>query len=201
MIIRPLPAALIVTLLVLPLLRTLGGEVVLHDGEDLDGIQMSWSFLNPKGQVEINNDPRFISKGRGSILAHSEVPVDADHTSYVGFRVAVGPLTLDDRTLAFDAWSTEPDATKAFHVRGLNAKGKIVAGWGSWSHPLDPEKQSFLLVSGESGPKLKWEASHLEAPDDEIVFLEFIAGSVAKGKPYNMYVDHIRLLPTNAATE
>ncbi len=169
-------------------------EMILHNGDTIGNLKMTWAADNPEAALELNTEKAFLSEGTGSILVRSVVPPDSSSTSYVGFRMSVGLIHLKDRVLTFDVWSTTPDATLAFHVRGLNARGQIVAGWESWSRPLEPQQQTMRLISGESG-KLNWEEERIEAPDDEIAYLEFIIGSRTGGAAYNVYVDNIRLVP------
>mgnify|MGYP002393203939 CR=1 FL=1 len=178
-----------------------GQEIVLHNGDTLDGLKMTWDGQNPKARLETNTDKQFISEGSGSIFAGSVAPEGTDHTSYVAFRFPVDPLDMKNHALAFEVWSSEPENTLAFHVRGLNAQGKIVAGWGSWFRPLVFNAQTMMLVPGTASGKLRWEEHNIEAPESDIVFLEFIVGSRSWGQAYNMYVDNIRLEPAKASSE
>lgn len=176
-------------------------EIVLHKGDTLDDLRMTWDGNNPEARLEINTDKQFVSEGTSSIFAGSVVPEDSDITSYIAFRLSIESIDLNNQALVFEVWSSEPENTIAFHVRGLNAQGKIVAGWSSWSRPLDFEKQTMILVHGEATEKLLWEEAHIEVPESEVVFLEFIAGSRFNEQPYNFYVDNIRLVPSDMASE
>jgi hypothetical protein len=174
------------------------GDVLVHNADTLNKVELTWNRGegNPEARVELNTDRQFISEGRASILLKSVAPLDAGgQTSYIGFKVPVGPFVLDDQvTLTFDAWSSEPETTPAFYVRCLNAEGKIVAGWSSWRTPLGTKKQKFTLRR-ESEEKLVWENNEMiVAPDDKVAFLEFIIGSRSEGMPYNLLVDNIHLV-------
>lgn len=171
-------------------------ETPLHRAESLDGVTLTWGTQDPSSRLELNAEKEFRSEGEASIRAHSQAPAAAKGTSYVGFRLAIPPTRFgEDVALALEAWSSQPVATLAFHVRGFNAAGKQVVGWASWANPLTRNGRTLVLVPGTQSQGLGWETDRIEAAGDEVVALEFIAGCVARGEAFDMYIDHIRAVP------
>ncbi len=171
------------------------GETVLHSCDSLDGVRLSWQSHAPDARLEVTTDPARVRAGTGSLQVSATASEKATGTSYIGFRVAVSPLRLSaDQAIAFEAWSAHPAATKAFHVRGLDAGGRIVAGWSSWNHPLKASGSTFIVVPARQGGGLAWESERIEAAEGEIAFLEFIAGCTDRGVVYDMAIDQIRVV-------
>lgn len=172
------------------------GEKTLHHADSLTGVALSMGQRNPDTRLEVNTDKRFVSEGAGSIHVSSVAPHDAAGTSYIGFRIPIAAMRLaESQALAFEAWSSHPESTKALYARGLNREGKIVAGWTSWANPVSPTARTFVLVPGRESGALAWESTRINAPGDEIVAVEFLAGCVAKGESFDLYVDQIRVAP------
>lgn len=170
-------------------------ETVLHRCESIADIRLTWGEKAPDARLELNTDRPFVSEGSGSVHAQATAPADAAGTSYIGFRIPVVPLRLADQAIAFDAGSSRPATTLAFYARGLNAQGKIVLGWTSWSNPLTTKGKTFILVPGRHSHGMAWEKDRIEAPGEAVTALEFIAGCTAPGRAFDLYVDHVRVVP------
>lgn len=172
-----------------------GQETLLHSADSDDGVRLNWGADNPAAKLEVQTRPAFVTQGTGSLRASSQAPDPARGTAYVGFRLPIAATRLDGLALSVDAWSTTPEATIAFYVRGFDAAGQQVVGWTSWAHPLSPAGRTFVLAPGQLSDGLGWEADRVQAADQPIVAVEFIAGCVTAGAAFDLAVDNLRTVP------
>ena len=170
-------------------------ETVILNADSIENVKLSWGGQIPDSRMELNTDKEFVSEGQGSIHVFSVTQPDAKGNSYVGFRAPVKPTDLKGKGLMLDAWSAHPKTTKALYVRGYNARGKCVASWQCWKHPLSKTCKTIGLVPGKQSSDFAWEPKKIQAAGDPIAFIECIAGSPTKGDPFDLYIDNVRVAP------
>ena len=165
--------------------------------ETLDGLAMTYDAGSPASDMSLNAGPNFVSEGTSSLLLQNVSPVDATGNSYIGVSVSLPePVSLRGRALAFDAWTTEQENTRALYVRGYDADGGCALSWLTWNSPVRVEgKTEVALTPMMPGSGLAWEPQVAESENrDEIVRLEFIIGTGGRDAPYNIYLDNVRLV-------
>lgn len=177
--------------------------VLLTGFESVEGLGLTYDARNPATELSLNTDPRFISEGEASLLLESVSPEGATGNTYLGVMVQLDePVSFARRAMLFDAWTTEPDNTRALYVRGYDPEGKVALSWQSWSSPVrSDEKHEIELIPALSLPGMAWEQSvAVSERRDEIVRLEFIIGTNQRGAPYNIYLDNVRLVPSEVTS-
>jgi len=166
-------------------------DTVLHRAESLDGVRLTWGSAENAARLELSTNQ--VSEGQAAIQVRARSPEQAGGTSYVGCRLPIAATRLDGQALAFEAWSNWPQSTIAFYARGLDADGKIVAGWSSWANLLSPAARTCVLVPDQPSSGLSWEADRVQNAEGSIVAIEFIAGCTARGEEFGMAIDNVRL--------
>lgn len=171
--------------------------VLIHGCEDTAGMKLG-SGVTADSVLQTNTDPAFISEGKGSLHISSVSAAGAAGNTYLSVDVPIAPLSLVDKRVLFDAWSSTPETSKALYLRAYAADGKCVASWLNWDGLLKPEKTVFDLPVGWSGETLAWEQSMVEADtSNPVVLLRFYVGTGEKGAAFDLYVDNIRTVTSH----
>lgn len=117
-----------------------------------------------------------------------------DVVTYFSWRM---PFTADlaGRTLRFTAETSTPELTKAFYVRGYNAKGECTLSYMSWQGLLGKAPKEFILVPGQNSEGLVWEKAVAKAAGDpKLATLEFYIGTRGNaGKTFDGKIGNIRV--------
>ncbi len=195
---------LIGALLIIALAAGLAGaqeerEMALVQSCDrLDGVTVSSGADWPETRLELNTDPAWKSEGDASIHLSGVSPADAAGNSYLSIDVPVGDVDLTGKAIIFDAWTSQPENTRALYVRGYNAAGECVLSYLNWSGPLaDGSRKTIELMRGFS-QLLAWEQKMVETDDTtSVTMLRFYIGTSGKGVPFDLYLDNIRIAESN----
>lgn len=200
-----LPRALILTacalLLVLGYSRAIAQEErpteLLFSCDTLEGVVVRDGATWPETVLELNRDPRYISEGNASLHLRGVSPADATGNSYLSVEVPIGGVDLTGQAILFEAWTDEPENTKALYVRGYDAAGQCVLSFLNWSGPLgDGTGQTFELVRAFSD-QLAWEPAMVQSDDlTAVQTLRFWIGTSQPGVPFSLYLDNIRMAPS-----
>ena len=193
---------------ILSLLPCLGqdaedGAVSVTGFESLEGISFTFDAGNPANTVTLNSDSRFISEGEHSLHLASVSREGATGNTYLGVMVRLPePVNFVKRAMRFDAWTTEPENTRAFYVRGYDRDGGTALSWATWSSPVrGDQKHEIELIPAISLPGMAWEATVATSEQrHEIVRLEFIIGTNRRGVPYDIFLDNVRLVPSEVTS-
>ena len=172
--------------------------VLLYAGDNIDTLTYDMGRDNPNNKQELNTDPAYLSEGNSSLHISSVSPADAKGNSYLSVNIPIQPTVFKGRELTCDAWTSQPQNTQAFYVRGYDADKNCVLSWQSWSSPVQAEKTSFELIPHLSLGSLNWEdkvaTGDIEA---EVVMLRFYVGTHDKGVPFDVYLDNVRSLKSD----
>jgi len=167
----------------------------LFSFDSIETASITYSANNPANKLEVNADEQYLSEGAGSVRLSSVSPEGAGGNTYVGFSIRLPePVDMAKRSIVFDAWTTEAENTRALYVRGYDTENVCALSWNNWSQPVKDEKTTVVLYPGMSYEGFGWERQVAESPNrDEITRLEFIIGTHAKGVPFSMTFDDLRL--------
>jgi hypothetical protein len=158
--------------------------VMLFDCDTVEGVTITGGQKWPDSKLEVNTDAAFMSEGEGSLH------------SYLDLSIALDGVDLTKQALLFDAWTSTPDNTRALYVRAYNSAGDCVLSFLNWGGPLGAEKTSFELSKG-FGDRVAWEPKMVESDDlSSVTRLRFYVGTGAKGVPFDLYLDNIRIAPS-----
>ncbi|MFO7947672.1 MAG: hypothetical protein R6V19_12760, partial [Armatimonadota bacterium] len=167
--------------------------VVLHTCETIEGMSLDRGAEGEDAVLELNTDPAFISEGQGSVHIARTSEEDAQGNSYISVDIPVPAADMTDRKLTFDAWTTEPENTDGFYVRGYDAAEKCVLSWNSWSNPVKAEKTHFEMIPGVPSAGMGWESAEIEADHSApVVRLRFYAATHDPATFVDLYIDNIR---------
>ena len=166
----------------------------LNNCDSPDGVTITNGAGWPETRVELNTDAAWKSEGEASIHLSGVSPADAAGNSYLSIDVPIGDVDLTDQAIIFDAWTSQPENTKALYVRGYNAAGECVLSYLNWGGPLgDGARTTIELVRGFS-MSLAWEPAMVETDDpSSVTMLRFYIGTSGKGVPFDLYLDNIRM--------
>ena len=132
----------------------------------------------------LNPVAAYITEGQASVRLAATSQQDVEGNRYLSLRVPAPDIDLAEGMLAFSAWTSLPEATRAFYVRALDAEGEFVASWQSWRGVLGAaETHRFELQPGISMSGLGWEPGNVPAEGNP----------VRHGMPFHKYVA-IRML-------
>lgn len=172
---------------------------LLNACESAKGLAITWGGTLADTRVEAVDTAPYATQGKAAIRVCSVVTPGAKRNEYAAFRLPIPPADMKGKTLLFDAATATPDTAKGFYVRGFNKAGKHVLSWYSWSGVLTDKPRTFALTPRAESSGLEWEKAKIEEPGDTVVALDFIVGSGAKGKPYDLYIDNVRLASSQIA--
>ncbi|MGD9495654.1 MAG: FG-GAP-like repeat-containing protein [Armatimonadota bacterium] len=172
--------------------------VMLNNCDSLDGVVVTTGAGWPETRLELNTDPLWKSEGEASIHASTVSPADAQGNSYLSIDVPIGDVDVTGQAIIFDAWTSQPQTTRALYVRGYNAAGECVLSYLNWGGPLgDGSKKTIELVRGFS-LALAWEPTMVQTDDtSSVVTLRFYVGTPGQGVPMDLYIDNIRMAESN----
>lgn len=179
-----------------PLCLAQGQTLVLHTCDDLQSIAANNSANLPDTKLETATAPADVVEGTGSLHASSVSPADATGNTYLSVVFSTPPADTTGRALVFEAWSSTPEKSLAFYVRGYDAEGTCVLSWLSWAGLLKAEPQTFTLVPGMLNDGMAWEPAMVKSADrSAVVRWEIYTGTHDPGVAYDMFLDHLRLEP------
>ena len=155
----------------------------LWDGTP-DAVKQEWGKQLPDVSVKAENDVLDISAtSQGKSM------------TYVSVVIAVKPFKLGDKSISFDAWSSEGMTPGTFYFRAQDAKKQNILSFQQGRSPLKSSPETRLVSPGVSVPKMKWESGMIKAsPDAEISRLVFFIGSRGDGKKMNLKIRNIELV-------
>ena len=181
------------------LLSTLGAlaqeaePVLLHGCESLEGVVLVDGARFPQANLEVNTDAAYISQGEGSLHLSAVSPGNATGNSYLSVELSIPPTDMTKQALIFDAWSSEPEKSRALYVRGFDAEGACVLSWASWNSPVGGEKVTVDLFPGRASQGLGWEPDVVKgASRAAVTRLRFFTGTHDPDTPFDLYLDNIR---------
>lgn len=169
--------------------------------DTLEGVTVRDGAAWPQTVLELNRDPAFISEGAASLHLRGISPADATGNSYLSIDVPIGGVDLTDRAIIFEAWTDQPENTRALYVRGYDADGQCVLSFLNWGGPLgDGTGRTFELSRGFS-MQLAWEPGMVQRDDQSAVqTLRFWIGTGQPGVPFSLYLDNIRMAESTVQT-
>ena len=155
----------------------------LWDGSP-DSVKLDWGKQLPDVSVKVENGVLDISAtSRGKSV------------TYVSVVIAVKPFKLGDKSISFEAWSSEGMMPDAFFFRAQDAKKLNLLSFQWWRSPLKFSPETRLFSPGVSVPKMMWESEMIKArPDAEIRRLVFFIASRGDGKKMNLKLRNIELV-------
>lgn len=172
---------------------------LIHSCDDTQGWRVNMGAPFPETKLEISTDARFVSEGRGCLHAATVSPKEAPGNTYLSLVLTTPPLNIEGKALCFEAGTSDAQLSRALYVRGYDAQGQTVLSWMSWGGPLKNEKSTFELVPGVSLGPLQWEPGVIKSDNRRaIVKWEFYVGTHEAGAPFDLYLDNIRLVPSEA---
>lgn len=175
--------------------------IVLNSCDSLDGWKVG-SVQPLQDTLTINTDAAWKSEGTASVHVYYVAPPDAKGNSYVSVDVDIAPLDVTKYDIAFDAWTSVPDTSKALYLRAYDASGRCVLSWNSWSGLLKTEKTEFRFVPGENSMGAAWEAANAVAPlSSPVVRLQFYAGTHTPSTPCDIFIDNLCAVPAATPRE
>ncbi|NPV47048.1 MAG: PQQ-like beta-propeller repeat protein [Armatimonadetes bacterium] len=179
-----------------PLCLAQGQTLTLHACDDLQGITPQVSANLPETKLEIVNDPAQVVEGTGCLHAASVSPAGAEGNTYLSVVFTTPPTDTTGKALVLEAWSSTPDKSLAFYVRGYDAQGTCVLSWLSWAGLLSAKPRTFTLVPGMLNDGMAWEPGMVRSADrTAVVKWEVYTGTHDHGVAYDLYLDHLRLEP------
>lgn len=169
-------------------------ETLLHACEGLEGVTIGMGRQLEESKLFVSYAAEHVTEAVGAVGLFSRSPEGATGNTYISIVLPIEPTDFTGRTLVFDAASSTPELSRALYVRAYDASGSCVLSWSSWSGELMSEAAEFRLAAGEDDGTLTWEPGRVEVDDhSEVVKLEFITGTGAKGVIFNIAVDNVRL--------
>ncbi|MFO7948087.1 MAG: hypothetical protein R6V19_14880 [Armatimonadota bacterium] len=166
--------------------------VLLHPCDDIEGASLSSGSGLPNAVIDIATDADNVTQGNGSIHISAESTPEDTGNTYLAVDLPIEPTSFEDKKLIFDAWTSDPDISRALYVRGYDADGNCVLSWLNWDSALDTEPTTYELMIGWS-QQLAWEEKMVEVDTaTPVVKLRFYVGTHRDGVTFDMYVDNIR---------
>jgi len=168
-------------------------ETLLHSCESLEGVKVGMGTQLEERKLFISFAAEHVTEGVGALGLFGRSPEGATGNTYISIDVPIEPTDLTGKALVFDASSSTPDLSRAFYMRAYDATGNCVLSWNSWNGELTSEASEFRLAPSEDFGTITWEPGRVESADhSEVVKLQFITGTGAKGVVFNIAVDNIR---------
>ncbi len=171
--------------------------LLLHSLETTEGLSPTWGQNCGEKRIEVNNDPKFVTEGKGSVrlVARSD---KEKRNHYAGIMIPLKDADADARAIRFDCWTTTPAATQAVYLRLYTKDRQMAASWTNWRTPFQttPSLQ-IRLVQGVSRGGFNWEKEKVQTEGARnIAAAEIIIGTADPDTVFDIYVDNVRMTET-----
>jgi outer membrane protein assembly factor BamB len=164
--------------------------------ESVDGLTTGWGQVCDDIQVTLNEDAAFVAEGKASVRLVGRSRADGEGNRYLSLNVPVPDIDLTQGAITFGAWTSRPEATKAFYVRAFSADGTRVASWYDWGGALAADADHVFELQPElSLSGLAWEARDTDPAAGPVQRLEFIIGTDVKGAEIDLFLDNVCIVP------